>query len=384
MKTRTFGLVLMAVPAYGHGHMTSPPSRNGGTLARAGDCLHGECMFFSQPSAIPGEPTLNDAPLRTFNVDVSSGPTDFTRRNPWRAPGSAPVLGTGCGRAGGGPVRSYNGGTAKEFGLVQNQDGAELPRAPAATWQRGSTVEVAWAINANHGGGYQYRLCPAGQPPTEACFQRTPLPFAAAPTQWLEWTQTWGGNHTQTRRVAIPRVTVAVGTVPAGSAWARVPIPGCRFTGDEKGLRPACPGDCAGCCATTTPPAHPRINASWWRAQDCIASCAGSNLPACPAGHTQFPEPLPGLALLWNGWTWCEAPPRNGSTDGAAAGGRGIVGDSPHDLPCSNSSMLATNIIDRVEVPAGLAPGEYVVSWRWDVEQTEQVWQNCGDVVITA
>jgi len=37
-----------------------------------------------------------------------------------------------------------------------------------------------------------------------------------------------------------------------------------------------------------------------------------------------------------------------------------------------------------VEVPAGLAPGEYVVSWRWDVEQTEQVWQNCGDVVITA
>ena len=37
--------------------------------------------------------------------------------------------------------------------------------------------KVAWGIAANHGGGYQYRLCPADADPTEECFQKTPLDF---------------------------------------------------------------------------------------------------------------------------------------------------------------------------------------------------------------
>ena len=44
-------------------------------------------------------------------------------------------------------------------------------------WVAGSVVEVGWTVQANHGGGYQYRLCPAHQNLTEECFQRTPLPF---------------------------------------------------------------------------------------------------------------------------------------------------------------------------------------------------------------
>ena len=32
-------------------------------------------------------------------------------------------------------------------------------------------AEVAWAIQANHGGGYQYRLCKKSEKPTEECFQ---------------------------------------------------------------------------------------------------------------------------------------------------------------------------------------------------------------------
>jgi len=37
-----------------------------------------------------------------------------------------------------------------------------LPKMPSqVTWKAGETVEVAWALQANHGGGYQYRLCPA-------------------------------------------------------------------------------------------------------------------------------------------------------------------------------------------------------------------------------
>jgi hypothetical protein len=36
-----------------------------------------------------------------------------------------------------------------------------LPKAPSNTvWAAGDTVEVAWGVRANHGGGYQYRICP--------------------------------------------------------------------------------------------------------------------------------------------------------------------------------------------------------------------------------
>ena len=39
-------------------------------------------------------------------------------------------------------------------------------------------IEVRWQQTAGHGGGYQYRLCPASEPLTEACFQAHPLAFA--------------------------------------------------------------------------------------------------------------------------------------------------------------------------------------------------------------
>ena len=47
---------------------------------------------------------------------------------------------------------------------------------------RGSTQEVAWLMDANHGGGYSYRLCkipPEGRSGlTEECFQEGHLAFA--------------------------------------------------------------------------------------------------------------------------------------------------------------------------------------------------------------
>ena len=377
-------LAVTVAPVDGHGHATLPPSRNGGNLRDAADCGRGQCMYFSQPATIPGEPTINAEPLRTFNVEVDdSGPHDYTRRNPWRAPGSAPVLGSGCGRAGGGPVRSMNGGTAKEFGLVQNQDGADLPKLPErpTQWRRGSTQEVAWANNANHGGGYSWRLCKptaaaSSGGVSEECFQRGHLAFDPAnKTSVLQWTQTtMGNNRTITSRIAIPRVTVSEGTFPAGSEWARVPIPACRFTGADKNWPAAfCPrSDCAGCCNTVPAPAHPRINASWWRSQDCIAGCAGNGLPgSCPLGKTQFPEPLPGMSSLWSSWLSCSVVALD--DDANKTRSQQLLGDSPHDMPCSNAAMIKTNIVDRVVVPADIPAGDYLLSWRWDAEQTNQV-----------
>ena len=41
-------------------------------------------------------------------------------------------------------------------------------------------------------------------------------------------------------------------------------------------------------------------------------------------------------------------------------------------------------IVDRVAIPATLAPGEWVLGWRWDCEESNQIWQSCSDVTITA
>jgi len=41
------------------------------------------------------------------------------------------------------------------------------------------------------------------------------------------------------------------------------------------------------------------------------------------------------------------------------------------------------NIIDKVIVP-DVPAGEYVLSWRWDAEQTKQVWAQCSDVTIVS
>ena len=50
-----------------------------------------------------------------------------------------------------------------------------LHKIKVTQWKIGQVVEVAWAIRANHGGGYSYRLCkmPEGGRPalTEECFQ---------------------------------------------------------------------------------------------------------------------------------------------------------------------------------------------------------------------
>ena len=35
-------------------------------------------------------------------------------------------------------------------------------------------------------------------------------------------------------------------------------------------------------------------------------------------------------------------------------------------------------VVDSVRIPANLAPGEYVVQWRWDCEESSQVWLNCA------
>merc|ERR1711977_146159 len=108
----------------------------------------------------------------------------------------------------------------------QGRDGILLPQKEPTTWRKGSVQEVAFAITANHGGGYSWRLCRADGEVNEQCFQANMLKFAGD-TQWIrhdnQTYQYW--TPVKLPRFPIKRVQTTQGTHPSGSEWARVPMP---------------------------------------------------------------------------------------------------------------------------------------------------------------
>lgn len=325
---RTFIVAQCLNGVAGHGHMTLPPStRMGGSVALGGSCTNGACYWFSNNVEIPGEPTLPVADRTLTNA----GPWD---RSPWRAPGSAPVYGSGCGVAGGGPLAFANGGTAPK-GYQQGSDGLNAPEHEPTVWQLGASVEVAWAISANHGGGYSYRLCKKSDGVSEECFQRTPLRFEGE-TSYIIDNQ---GNIIN----SFPMTKVTQGTTPSGSEWARDPIPGCKVCDDA----------IAECGQPLDPVPLNETGGGYsdpWNAQvTCYGMCCGAGSSkahgACPDGTEFYP---------------------------AVSGHSGFGKDVPD-----------WSIMDRVVIPEDLEEGDYLISWRWDCEESTQVWQNCADVHLT-
>ena len=50
---------------------------------------------------------------------------------------------------------------------------------------------------------------------------------------------------------------------------------------------------------------------------------------------------------------------------------------------CSGEWMTNITLYDQLRLPASLAPGEWVLGFRWDCESSAQVWQSCADITIT-
>ena len=102
---------------------------------------------------------------------------------------------------------------------------------------------MIWQITANHGGGYQYRLCPINEELTEECFQKHPLDFIKG-SQYLQWNN---GSRLHIKGVKIIFLKVLwylkclennivahisyletyvdQGVIPEGSTWSMNPIP---------------------------------------------------------------------------------------------------------------------------------------------------------------
>merc|ERR1712232_1152759 len=121
------------------------------------------------------------------------------------------------------------------------------------------------------------------------------------------------------KRVSFVANRTKVGTVPKGSQWTKNPIPACASHG------------------------------------------GGSNQlsgTACWLVGTQFPSPGKNLDTGGDLHGFCEA-------------------QGTHWRP----DCLFT-IVDQVQIPENTEPGKYVLSFRWDCEQTPQIWSTCSNIEI--
>lgn len=201
------------------------------------------------------------------------------------------------------------------------------------------------SVDANHGGGYAYRLCPKSENITEECFQRHHLEFVLD----YQWVQK-GANRTS--RVAVPATRVSEGTHPPASQWTRFGMPSC--SGYYGGV-----------------------------------AAGGSDVPGrvqALCNYTQFPPALPWL--YGQGLTQCLWPallvPEPHNVIDPKISPKPIGG-----LPCTAQEieqvkeLFNLNFVDLVRVPPDLPLGEYVLSYRHDCEQVPQVYTACADIIVT-
>jgi len=344
----------------------------------------GAAFLFTQFSEIPWAPTLPHD-MRTFNLEVDGGPDDWTSTSPWRSPGSAFVYGSGCGVSAGAPLYVINGGVPTirngvgQGAMVDALDMEPIAGFTPAVWNRGVVQQIAFAIKANHGGGYSWRLCKkdkAGRV-TEHCFQQNVLKFAGD-KQWLLWP-----NGT---RLEVPLKTTTAGTFPEGSQWARIPVPSCNLC-KVKGPNSVCkkkpPFNSSEASSfrlmgkdfNLTTVEHEYGNFSFFGGRDweefhkCTQPCFGGYLmteQGCPLSDEGMPmvhyaEPYPGISGFtsvdnWPGGYW------------------------DHSLDPGQPNLFS--VVDKVQVPEDLELGSYMLSWRWDCESSTQIWQSCTDIEI--
>jgi hypothetical protein len=272
--------------------------------------------------------TICSKDLRTLNVDAECGADDdWFHYTPWRAPGTSPLYDS-CGVAGGHPATEdceFGGCYMNTSNAVLGDMGSKkLPKQSYnVTWKAGTNVEVSWNIMANHGGGYQYRLCPADSTLDEECFQKTPLDFVG------NQTFRWGGKNGKRKHSF--KGTYATGDMvqPKGSMWAKNPVP--RNDPQVSGFSGSGTGSYAQC-------------APWMDADAC-----GEFKP-----HSEYPQGVPPVRLETS-----------------------FMIDGEYTDP-------TFEIVDKVQIPADLTPGDYVLGWRWDCEESHQVWMSCSDITIAA
>lgn len=368
----------------GHGALVTPRSRNsvdflvGVNTQRCsnltGDgCHNGQASFWYSQGCFIGCPecdnasgrrqvdlcesgkkqTLSDPKYWSVNRDaIPFSELDIYRHNPWRAPGSAAVQ-DACGLAGGSYSRKpgpeagdYVATKFAQHGDVGTKVLKPIPGYVPPIYKRGGTMETAWSIRNNHGGGYQYRLCPLLDGDltkvTEQCFQDHPLEFVRDQQAVVF------PNGTLLRLNASQTTFVDVGTEPPGSTWSLMPMP---------------PTLLGPCCIPGPNDTESTLNACK-PGEEGVDACGDGSCSACPG--------TPGSDC-----SRCDQVHR-ATADRYKRG-------PPFVPPCSHCEGVDWNgysVRDVVRIPKDISPGHYILGFRYDCEATAQVWSNCADVTI--
>jgi len=258
----------------------------------------------------------------------TEGTVDLTRRMPWRAPGSAAVQ-SPCGVAGGNG-RGFTQlvgelGTASarivdvDGGLmVQTQDGGYGWGPDARNYRFRDVVETEW----KRGG--------------------------VVDVAWAYWANHGGGYAYRICRLP--------DNGPAGLTEACFQDTHLDFVGDTQWAQwgtnesTRVPFLANRTRSGTTP-----AGSHWTKnpAPVCRDPAGGDLDVGCPdcsrGGGFQFPPPAPGVF----GYGQC----------------------------VSNGTYVAPfSIVDKVQVPLNISAGRYIISFRYDAEQTPQVWNTCGSI----
>jgi len=337
-----------------HGSMTFPAPRSTRNVEYPGNpqpgvaggpgCVGQSCLWFivgchsgCQNCTATGKDMYDQPPQYCINPHKSSLPREHRTWNlyrdseddwgvyrPWRSPGRAPN-GNPCGMAGGYRVGGHPTPEIPD-GFNQFVNGTSIPPLDAEPmhWKIGSHAEVGWSVWANHGGGYSYRLMPVDIEQTEVNFQQHHLDFVS--------------NNSTIRFVdstkddfVIPGKIVNKGTYPKGSHWKRNPIPACNC--------------------------------------DLGFNCYDKG------GERNFLTPYfnsPGLERCPTGLQFevSDSMKQHGIYGYGGSSGK------------TNDDQFMFSIIDHVKIPANYKPGRYMLSFRWDCEQTSQVWNQCADIIL--
>ena len=243
---------------------------------------------------------------------------DYVRNNPWMAPGSAKVF-SGCGVAGGNPLGCPEGSPS-------------LPGQDCSPY----------------GGGYSYG-------PRAEDFEFNDV----VTTEWRKGevvTAGWGmvanhGGGYSYRLCKIPEEGVQGLTE---ECFQKTPL---KFVSDKQWIQE---GDDISTkrefLANRTTVGTVPAGSEWTK--NPVPNCAGlgggyfnKDPTTCPQGY-QFPPPIEGLF------------------------GQG------YNIDSNPNATFQWTLMDELQVPEDLDSGDYVLSFRWDCEQTPQVWSTCSTIKI--
>jgi hypothetical protein len=131
----------------------------GENLVFANTSANEAALFGTATCEHPAKATICDKRLRTLNTNAECGAADDVfYYNPWRYPGSAPVIDS-CGAAGGRLPGQGIGNAGRGYINTSAAKLADLgsrtlkPLKTGTVWTAGSAVEVGWMQEAWHGGG---------------------------------------------------------------------------------------------------------------------------------------------------------------------------------------------------------------------------------------